>query len=65
MQLGADNMYYLLAGDYRNSSLFGLIPRNLGDAGSTSTALGNKIRQQLTTYSYDLDVPAAPPCAVL
>lgn len=57
--LSNDNMYHLLAGDYRKSFLNSLIPQNLAGAGNP--ALGKKIRQMVTTSSYDLDAPGAPP----
>jgi hypothetical protein len=64
---GDDNMFHLLAGDYRKSTLYSLIPQNLGldpnpnNPPSYSTALGNKVRQLIGTRSYDLDAPGAPP----
>jgi hypothetical protein len=67
MPLTDDNMYYLLANDYRKSYLYSLIPTNLGGDGSNSQAalasapLGNRNRYLLTTRSYDLDAPGASP----
>jgi hypothetical protein len=62
LPFGDDNMYYLLAGDYRKSSIYSVIPNNLGfDPNSYSTALGLRNRQLITTRSYDLDFPGAPP----
>ena len=58
--IGNENLYYLLAGDYRKSALFNLIPQNLGGPG-ISTAMGNQIRQLITPTSFDFDVPGAPP----
>src|SRR5205807_9997768 len=61
--IGDDNMFPILAGDYRKSALYGLIPNNLGGDGSNGqlTLLGNKVRQLITTRSYDLDSPGASP----
>ncbi len=58
---GSDNMYHILAGDYKQSRLYvdGIIPVNLG--GPNDSAAGRRIRQQITTHSYDLDVPGAVP----
>ncbi len=64
---GNDNMYWLLANDYRKSYLYNLIPNNLGGPNPTNTAagnyvsLGNQVRQLITTTSFELDVPGAPP----
>ncbi|HEX4592200.1 MAG TPA: hypothetical protein VH120_19860, partial [Gemmataceae bacterium] len=61
-----DNMFQILAGDYRKSALYGLIPNNLGGDGSNAqlTVLGNKVRQLISTRGYDLDAPGAPPWIV-
>jgi hypothetical protein len=47
-----DNMYHVMAGDFRKSYLYSLIPNNLNSIG---------VRQLLTTRSYDVDMPGAPP----
>ena len=65
MRFGDDNMYYLMAGDYRKSSLYNVIPQNLGynpqAPSQYSTVFGNKTRMLVGVRNYDLDVPAASP----
>jgi hypothetical protein len=60
LPFGDDNMYSLLAGDYRKSYLYSLIPQNL-DGTAAAPTLGMRNRQLLTTRSYDLDMPGIPP----
>jgi hypothetical protein len=61
--LGDDNMYFLMAGDYRKSTLYNLIPNNLGGNGSNAqlSVLGAKNRTYFSTRSYDVDMPGASP----
>jgi hypothetical protein len=66
--LGDDNLFHTLAGDYRKSFLYGLIPYNLDGVNVpvsnppvSNSAYGAKVRQLISTRSYDLDVPGASP----
>jgi hypothetical protein len=70
---GDDNLFNVLAGDYRKSTLYGLIPNNLDGNNVpvptlgqvvSSPAFGAKARQLISTRSYDLDAPGAQPWIV-